>query len=70
VDGITGIAKMMHIHEQMWFALCNISMIPDKSDILKRWKYYKDSEGNHQRELLGQIKVTVEMIPLPKETLK
>lgn len=57
---------MTDIDEQMWFTLCNISLNPDKSDILKRWKYYKDSDGNHQRELLGQMKITVEILPLPE----
>ena len=50
--------------DKVWFGLCNISMNPDKSDILKRWKYYKDADGNYQRELLGQMKITVEMMPL------
>jgi len=57
---------MKNIDDQMWFTLCNISMNPDKSDILKIWKYYKNSNGNHQRELLGQMKITVEIIKLPK----
>lgn len=53
-------------HNSMWFSLCNISMNPDKSDIVKRWKYYRDADGNLKRELLGQMKITVEMIPLPE----
>ena len=57
---------MKNIDDQMWFTLCNISMNPDKSDILKIWKYYKNSNNNHQRELLGQMKITVEIIKLPK----
>jgi len=56
----------MTIDDNMWLILCNISMNPEKSDILQRWKYYKDAEGNYQRELLGQMKITIEILPLPE----
>ena len=66
LDAIAGATEMSEIDENMWFVLCNISMNPTKSDILKRWIYYKDTDGNYQRELLGQMKITVEMMPLPE----
>jgi hypothetical protein len=56
----------MTVDDNMWFILCNISMNPEKSEILQKWKYYKDGEGNYQRELLGQMKITVEILPLPE----
>jgi len=65
VERTNGAAEMT-IDDNMWFILCNISMNPEKSDILQRWKYYKDAEGNHQRELLGQMKITIEILPLPE----
>jgi len=50
--------------ERLWFTLCNISMNPDKSEILKRWKYDVDAQGNMVKTLLGHMKITVEMLPL------
>ena len=60
---------MTGIDDTMWLSLCNISLNPDKSDILKRWKYDKDKNGNWTWEIIGQMKITVEILPLPEKKL-
>jgi hypothetical protein len=52
--------------DHLWFSLCNISLNIDKSEILERWKYDVDAQGNMIKTLLGHMKITVEMLPLEK----
>lgn len=43
-------------------------MKKNEKQILNRWKYYKDSDGNYHRELLGRMEVTVGVPSLPDKT--
>jgi hypothetical protein len=63
LDANDGVAGMTGIDDTMWLSLCNISLNPNKSDILTRWKY-ECKNGFWTREIISQTKVTVEVFPL------